>query len=109
MNDKPVLARPLATQDVEGAVKYYRSAMTEAQSQRFVDALEDAYRHIGRLPATGSPRYGHQLGIAGLRTWPVRGFPFLVLYAEKEFTIDIYRVLHVSRDMPASLIEDMEE
>lgn len=109
MNDKAVIAGLPATQDVEEAVKYFRSATNAAQSQRFVDALEEAYQHIARLPGTGSPRYGHQLRIAGLRSWPVKGFPYVVLYTEQESNINVHRILHTARDIPASLTEGMED
>jgi hypothetical protein len=37
---------------------------------RFIDALEQAYDGIGRHPVTGPPRYGHDLNLPGLRSWP---------------------------------------
>ena len=109
MSDKLVVRSQLATRDVDDAAEYYRAVSTAAQTQRFIDALQEAYLHISRLPATGSPRYGHLLQIPGLRSWPVSGFPYLVLYAEKELSVDIYRVLHTARDIPAGLSEGIEE
>ena len=44
-----------------------------------------------------------------LRSWPVRGFPYLVFYAERGDRIDILRLLHTARDIPESLRETTEE
>ena len=83
--------------------------MSAEHAQLFIDALEEAYLHISRLPASGSPRYGHVLDVPNLRTWPVSGYPYLILYAEREQSIHIYRVLHTARDIPESLADDLED
>lgn len=71
----------------------------------FVDSLEHAYTHIGRNPASGSPRYAHELNLPGLRTWPTPRFPYLVFYVEYEDHVDVWRVLHAKRDIPAWMQE----
>jgi len=56
--------------------------------------LEQAYAHIGRHPATGSPRYAHELNLPGLRLSLTRS-PHLVFYVERpEHIIDVWRLLH---------------
>lgn len=30
---------------------------------------------LGRQPGIGSPRWAHELGIEGLRCWPLTGYP----------------------------------
>jgi toxin ParE1/3/4 len=67
----------------------------------FIDALERAYAHIGRHPAVGSPRYAHDLDVPGLRFWALRRYPYLVFYVERSDHVDIWRVLHSQRDIPA--------
>ena len=52
-------------------------------------------------PGIGSPRYATVLNLPGLRLWPVEGFPYLVFYVERETQLDIWRVLHAQRDIPA--------
>jgi hypothetical protein len=37
-----------------------------------------------RHPASGSPRFSHELDIPGLRHWAVQGFPYLVFYRDLE-------------------------
>ena len=75
----------------------------------FIDALEEAYLHIGTFPSTGSPRVGHQQQFPGLRSWPIKGFPYIAFYVELDDHIDLWRVLHTARDIPASLDEFSED
>ena len=55
---------------------------------------------LGRHPATGSPRHAHELNLAGLRSWPLTRYPFLVFYIEQADHIEVWRVLHSRRDIP---------
>jgi len=71
----------------------------------FVDTIEQAFRYIGRHPATGSTRYAQELDLPGLRCWPVKRYPYLVFYVERDDHIDVWRVLHGQRDIPAWLRE----
>jgi toxin ParE1/3/4 len=98
---RPVVARELAAQDVEDAIAFYLGEESEKAASGFVDALEDAYAHIGRHPATGSPRYALDLNLPGLRFWPLKRYPYLVFYVEQADRIDVWRVLHGQRDIPA--------
>jgi len=71
----------------------------------FIEALEQAYAHIGRHPASGSPRYAHELNLPGLRFRPLSRYPHLVFYLERADRIDVWRVLHGQRDIPAWMQE----
>lgn len=102
---QPVVPRRQATQDVDEAIAFYLSEAGENAALGFVTALEQAYRHIGRHPASGSPRFAHELGIAGLRSWPLRRFPYVVFYLERTDHLDVWRVLHATRDIPGWLSE----
>lgn len=62
--------------------------------------MESAYAHIARHPATGSSRYAHELDVAGLRSWPLGRFPYLVFYVERADHVDVWRVLHAERNIP---------
>jgi toxin ParE1/3/4 len=66
---------------------------------RFVDALQDAYRVISVRPASGSPRYAHELDLPGLRSRRLVRFPYMIFYLERSDHIDVWRVLHVQRDI----------
>ena len=77
----------------------------EALALRFIDALERSLDSIARHPAAGSPRFGYELQLPGLRAVSLQGFPYLVFYVEREDVADVWRVLHGHRDMPAWLLE----
>jgi toxin ParE1/3/4 len=109
MKRKPVIPRALAVRDVDSAIDYYIAEAEPAVAERFIDALEAAYRLIGEHPASGSPRYAHELALPGLRCLPLKGFPWLVFYVAREDHLDVWRVLHAQRDIPAWLKNDHEE
>lgn len=96
---KPLVRRARSDADVTEAIDHYllESAATAAG---FIDALEEAYRHIQGWPATGSPRHAHALDLPGLRFWRLTRYPYLVFYVEKVERIEVWRVLHASRDIP---------
>ena len=101
MTAKPVIPRELANRDIEEALDHYIEQGGEAVALGFVDALERAYQHVGRHPASGSSRYAHELDLQGLKFWPLKRYPYLVFYIERETHIDVWRVLHAERDIPA--------
>lgn len=101
MTAKPVIPRALARRDADEAIDYYVDKVGADVAVRFVDALEKAYRLVSIRPATGSPRYAHELDLPGLRSHKLMGFPYLVFYLEREDHIDVWRVLHAQRDIPS--------
>ena len=101
MKAKPIIPRVLANQDIDDAISYYLSEVTEQAALGFIDALERAYKHISRHPESGSSRYAHELDLPGLRSWTLKRHPYLVFYIEREDHIDVWRVLHGMRDIPA--------
>ena len=105
MKAKTVVPREQADQDVDEALAYYLGEGSDAAALGFIDALEHAYTHIGRHPGTGSPRYGHELNLPGLRSWPLTRYPHIVFYFERTDYIDVWRVLQGQRDIPAWMRE----
>lgn len=105
MNAKPVIPRERATRDIDEAIAYYLDEDAEQAALGFVNALEQAFVHIGRHPATGSPRYAHELNLPGLRCWPLTRYPHLIFYVERSDHIDVWRVLHGQRDIPVWMQE----
>ncbi len=67
--------------------------------------MQAAFRRIGTHPGLGSPRIGMELRLDGLCAWPLRRFPYLVFYRAGHDHIDVWRVLHAKRDVPAWIIE----
>lgn len=102
---KPVVPRELANRDVDEAIAHYLKEAGAEVALSFIDALEHAYRHIGRHPASGSSRYASELRLPGLHAWPLRRFPHVVFYVETDGCIDVWRVLHGARDIPTWMQE----
>jgi toxin ParE1/3/4 len=98
-----IVRRALADQDVRDAIAWYVREGGAALGERFIVALERAAAHLARSPSAGSPRYAHELGIEGLRVWPLRGFPYRIVYRDTGALLDVWRVLHAQRDIPAWL------
>ena len=105
MSTKPVVPRERATQDIDEAIDYYLSVGAGNAALDFVSAIEKAFAQISRQPGAGSPRYAHQLHLSGLRCWNLTKFPHLVFYFERDASIDVWRVLHGQRDIPAETAE----
>lgn len=103
---KPALRSSQARMDIENAIDYY---LVEAPHMvdHFVDALEKAVAHIQQSPGTGSPRYALELTLPGLRFWTLNKFPFSLFYTEQEDHVWVIRLVHMSRDIPASLQTDI--
>ena len=103
MAAKPVQFRELATFDLESASRYYAAEADVTTAIRFVDAVEAAARRIGQNPRLGSLRFAYDLAVPDLRVVAADRFPFLLFYLERETAVDVWRLLHASRDIPASL------
>ena len=103
MTQKPVVLRGRARHDIDQAIDHYSTVATSALALDFIDALEAAFRQVAEHPASGSPRYSDELDLPGLRSCVVKGFPYLVFFVEREANIDVWRVLHAARDVPAWL------
>lgn len=101
MRTKAVVPREQASRDVDEAIAHCLDQEAEQAALGFVEALEQAFAHIGRHPATGSPRYAHELNLPGLRAWSLTRYPHLVFYMEHPDHIDVWRVLHGKRHIPA--------
>lgn len=105
MKTRPVVPREQASRDVDGAIEHYLSENAVQAALGFIESLEQAYTHIGSSPATGSPRYAHELNLPGSRCWPLTRYPHLVFYIERHDHIDVWRVLHGQRDIAAWLLD----
>ena len=116
MTPGSVVLRASARRDVDETVARYleeAGAPTQSFSSScsssnevalgFIDALEGAFRHIAGNPESGSPRYGHELNLPGLRSWPLKAYPHLIFYMTTSDLVDVWRVLHGRRDVPVGL------
>ena len=100
---KPVRLRELAVTDLELASEYYREQADERTAPEFIDAAERAIGRIGRSPHLGSLRFAHELAIPELRAWALERFPHVVFYVDTRDVVDVWRILHTRRDIPATL------
>jgi toxin ParE1/3/4 len=96
--------RLLALRGVEQAVAYRLEECALSAALSLMDAFKKAYAHIGPHPATGSPKYAHELNLPGLRFWPLTRYPHGVFYTENADHIDVWRVLHGQRDIHGWLL-----
>lgn len=101
MKPKAVVPRERAERDVDEAIDYYLSENAQEAALGFIDALEQAYSHIGIHPDTGSSRYAGELNLPGLPFRRLKKYPHLVFYVERSDHIDVWRVLHGVRDIPS--------
>ncbi|MGZ3182941.1 MAG: type II toxin-antitoxin system RelE/ParE family toxin [Telluria sp.] len=100
MKRTPAVLRLRAQQDIDEALDFYEREGGATAATAFIDALQQAIEEIRLHPAMGSPRYGQELDLPGLRHWRLKRFPYLVFYREDSAQIDIWRVLHDQRDIP---------
>lgn len=105
----PVRFRDLATADLESAVDYYLGEAGNDIALRFVDAVERAAQRAGNSPQLGSLRFAYELGLPGLRVLPVDRHPYLMFYVERDELVDVWRLLHTSRDIPATLQDPADD
>jgi toxin ParE1/3/4 len=109
VTDRPIILRAMAELDIEDAVDHYLLQAGPDGALGFIDALEQAYRHIASHPDSGSPRYARELDIPGLRSWKLQRYPHLVFYLGSAHHIEVWRVLHGHADLPHWLQMEMDE
>ena len=105
MSAKPLVQRQAAQRDIAEAIAHYRSEAGDRVALGLIDALEGTFGQISQNPQLGSNRYGYALQIEGLKSWPLKRFPYLAFYMEHPAQIEIWRVLHGQSDIPAWLAE----
>ncbi|UCI07552.1 type II toxin-antitoxin system RelE/ParE family toxin [Mesorhizobium sp. B1-1-8] len=103
MATKAIVPRTLALRDIENAVDYYAREAGPHVALGYVDDLQSAYELITSHPASGSLRYGYEVGLPGLRSVQLKRYPYLIFYLEQADHIDVWRVLHAKTDIPAWL------
>lgn len=106
MSERPVIPRRQANRDIDETLAGYLVEGSAAQALGFIETLEQACAHIARLPAAGTVHCAHELNLPGLRLHPLKTYPHLIFYAEHATHIDVWRVLHSQRDIPAGLRGD---
>lgn len=107
MSSSRIVLREAARKDISAAVGYYAQEAGEDVALAFIDELERAFEQLRRHPEAGSPRYAQEVGLPGLRHWVLRVSPYLVFYVVREGHVDLWRVLHGERDIPAWMRDEL--
>lgn len=102
---KLVKLHEAARQDRREEVLYYRREAGAAVSKKLLDAFTRAQMALAQNPSLGSPALGKTIGLDGLRTWIVEGFPLSFWYVEREAHIDVARLLGHRQDQAGILRE----
>jgi toxin ParE1/3/4 len=90
----PAQFRPVAVADLEHAIEHYSHNAGLAVADRFIAAVEAANAAMTTQPRRGSTSTGALLGMADVRSWRVKSFPYRLFYVFDGQMIDIWRVLH---------------
>lgn len=96
-----ILRKPQVRRDlVELALHISNDSLDVAL--RFLDAAESTFKFLSRNREVGQACSFPQAECAGLRVWPIDGFRnHLVFYRATDEGIEVWRVLHGSRDFDA--------
>jgi toxin ParE1/3/4 len=105
----PIHVLPAAARDVDETARFIAKDNVDA-ALRFYDAVEQSFGHIREDPQR-SPVY--QLAhprLTDIRKRSVRGFNnYLIFYRFSRGIVEIIRVLHGARDIPALLDDELGE
>jgi toxin ParE1/3/4 len=87
--------------DLQTAARYIRRD-NDTAAEDFVRAVYDTFEFLARNP--GIARRRIDLGFPELRSWRVKGFRrYLIFYRELPRGVQIWRVLHGTRDLGTEL------
>ena len=106
MSLKRIVPRRRAIRDIDETVAYYLKEAGEKAALGFIDSLERAYRQIrapsGERIASLRPRTRY----TGASVWPLKRYPYLIFFVERDDHVDVWRVLHAERDIPDHMREE---
>ena len=74
------------------ATQWYLTDGGPAVAEQFEWAVQRALRLLAFMPRLGSPSY------PGVRTWPLKQFPYTLVYRVKGGVISVLAVAHQSRE-----------
>jgi toxin ParE1/3/4 len=93
-----------AEQDILHQVAWYTEQGVPDVARRFGTAAGASIAAVMAMPESGAPRPTTNPRLAGLRTWPVKGFDrFRIYYLVQSNQLIIVRILHDNRDTDALL------
>ena len=93
-----------AERDILRQIEWYAEKGVPAIGLRFSDAVAESLKAVIAMPLSGAPKPTPNPRLAGLRTWPVKGFDeFRIYYLVQSELLTVVRVLHDKRDTDALL------
>ena len=103
-----VFVRTAAREDILRQYFYYLVEKDAARAaERFLEAVQLAIGTLCQMPGAGAPKLLENPSLAGLRSWPVHGFPAMrIYYLHAADELRIVRVLHGKRDINPLLEEE---
>ena len=84
--------RPHAERELLEATHRYLSDGGTAVAEQFEWAVQRALRLLALMPRLGTPSY------RGVRTWPLKKFPYTLVYRVQGEVISVVAVAHQSRE-----------
>ena len=102
---KRAVLRPSARAEQHAEVQYYRREAGATVAAKLVRAMSAALQRLTLNPAIGSPTMGQALGMPGMRTWRLDGFPLSYWYFERDDHLDVARLVGQGQD-PAEITVD---
>jgi toxin ParE1/3/4 len=94
-----IFVQQAAEQDILLQVEWYADGGLPLVGARFSAAVIAAIKSLARRPMAGPPRPMLNPQLAGLRTWPIKGFPaFRIYYLVREDVLTVVRVLNTRRN-----------
>jgi toxin ParE1/3/4 len=102
--------RPAARQDILHQYRHYLTLDLPHVAERFLASVENSIDALMAAPKAGSPRHFANPLLAGLRSWPVKGFEeFRIYYLERPCEVAVARILHGRRDIGAILEDERDD
>ena len=91
---------PSARADIRDQAEYYFDLELPEIGDRFLIAVNNAVAAACRTPKAGAPKQVRNPQLAGLRSWPIAGFPELrIYYLVQDDVVIVVRVPHDKRDI----------
>jgi plasmid stabilization system protein ParE len=98
-----IVLRPFVPADLI-EIASFLSDQRPALGHKLFASFHSTLDWLSEFPGAGSPKHFRQRHLAGLRTWPVRGFDdYLIFYRVANGEIVVLAVLHGKRNLPKAL------
>lgn len=105
-----VARRRGARRDLVEIYRYHAREAGLEVADRFLAQAEATFTRLAGMPGLGAPYEHEHPALADVRVSPISGFKtYLIFYRPVTGGIEVLRVLHGARDIPAILAEDPGE